>query len=120
MPALQKCEAGILMFSKLVFKFRNEVGAHTHCVQSDLHLAGLFIIHKSAELIIGNKTIIACTEGIKHCAVFKRELICKHYKCNSAADKERYFYVERTEHKDENGKEKSKEQAYSRGNMCIA
>ena len=43
---------------KLFFEFRDKVVAYTHSMETYLHLAGFFIIHGGAQLVVGDEAVV--------------------------------------------------------------
>ena len=69
-------------------------------MQTELHLRGLAVIHRRAERVIRDKSVIARAEGIKKVPVGRLDLSEKHQQADNCTDCEGNDHIRRAEEKD--------------------
>ena len=88
-------------------------------MKAQLHLAGLFVIHGCAQLIISNEFVVGAAERIENTAVVRREFAPRHGSAREKAYSKTEFEIERAEEKDHKAKHRTDDAGYQSGNNGI-
>ena len=83
-------------------------------MQPELHLAWLFVIHGSAQLVVNNKLVVGSAEGIKHFTVVGREPVPRHCGARKEAHCKADLQIKRAEEQNNKTEHRADEPGYKR------
>ena len=88
-------------------------------MKSQLHLAGLFVVHSGAQFIVRDKFVVRAAEGIENTPVVRCKFAPGHGSTDDKTHCETDFQIERAEEKDDKAQHSADKARYQSGNDGI-